>query len=376
LYDTLKLRSPVVGQAMADTVGAKLYVRSAVRPEDGDVAYSYTHDNLRGSWENRISVKLQDAMVEEEPDEDGVVETLAGWRIVIEGSVHKAMLGHNVHGGPDRIVPAAGWFVDHVAALLGVELPPWQSWEVCQVDVADAYELPELAQIELVNDLMQRKYPKRKCWPYPNESVMWAGRVSSQSAIKVYRKGPEFLVHRKHIKNRLTPSELLDLQTKADSLIRVETSIRARWFRRLLGRLPTIAECDDAMLRALHEGEIARILNEGQEVQVTRDYESVKRLLQKRFQRRPDVAFDVLQTWMDLCVYGEDKARQGRARRTYYQHLIYLRECGISWYGGDVVHRESAIPSGFTLRGNTFRQDEVSPAVERIQRLERYRIAV
>src|SRR5205085_341409 len=60
--------------------------------------------------------------------------------LTIEGSVHKALLGHNIFGGPLHVSQACRWFVADVGARLGLALPPADAWEVGRVDWAEVYD--------------------------------------------------------------------------------------------------------------------------------------------------------------------------------------------------------------------------------------------
>ena len=139
-YDTIKLKSPAMPFDLVKYIEQQCICRSGVDLASGAMLYEIFTGELSASWDSRIRVvpMFQDWQI----NANGVAQ-LAPSRpyIIVEASVHKAMMGHNIYGGPTVFADCARFLVDLVAQLLAVELPDPQNWTVHRVDVAHVYNL-------------------------------------------------------------------------------------------------------------------------------------------------------------------------------------------------------------------------------------------
>ena len=108
MLDTVKLQSPELDEATAQAVTAQLELRSCVDLKSGELLYEFTSGGLSGSYDHRISVQVKRERWQQPrtPQGDRAFGRKASPILVpcepyllLEGSVHKALLGHNVHGG-------------------------------------------------------------------------------------------------------------------------------------------------------------------------------------------------------------------------------------------------------------------------------------
>jgi II/X family phage/plasmid replication protein len=267
--------------------------------------------------------------------------------LAIEGSVHKAMLGHNVYGAPLPPVLTCYWFVDDVARRLGLPLPEAADWTVQRIDWAEAYELPSSAAVaEFVRGLNAAQYPRRKAMRYGSESLMFPGRTT---AWKCYHKGPEFEAHdRKRLRECLDRGALDELQQRADRVLRLETSIKSQKLVADFGRKPTVLELTETYLEETHDRETDRVLREGAaEVETVRTLQEVLNRLDHTY--GSSLGRSLFGTWSQLSTLGEEVTRQNMSRPTFYRHRKLLDQAGCSWHGTDVMLREhSLIPAGFS----------------------------
>jgi II/X family phage/plasmid replication protein len=311
----------------------------------GEKNWEIITGQLEGSFDHRVSVRVErEAWVNVKHAYKVPCEPF----IVVEGSVHKALLGHNVYGGPLPFVLTACWFIDHVAALLGVSLPDAEDWEVQRVDWAEAYELPSFAACEeYVYALNQARFPRRKPYKYASEAIMFIG---STTAFKVYHKGPEFWQHdRKRLRKHLTESQLLELQERANCILRLETSIKAKKLTADFKGKPKVVQVTQAYLERVHDKETARLLREAtNDVEIVRTYREVSRRLHEKHQGR--LANILFGTWTQLAAVGEEEVKQGMNAATWYRQRKQLTDAGVSWHATDVKIEErfSAIPAGFS----------------------------
>jgi len=412
MIDTVRLRSPYLSAEAAALVERQLVLRMAVRMDADDGAaplYTITSDELVGSFDNRIMVRLCREELAEAPGVRGAVaadpvprvdarlllhpdpavqaerqrvaklreerRAVAGRHrpvfrnvtcapyLVIEGSVHKAMVGHNITGGPQSFQAAACWFVNLVAAeLLYVSLPHGSEWLVERVDVTETYQLPYAAIEEFIGSLNRVEYPRRKRRSYGLEALQFSGTTTSFS---LYHKGPEFAVHdSKKLRDRLTAVELADLQDTANGIMRVEISVKSKKLRAdvesgllgVKGEKPRVVQVTDAYLGRVHDQEVARVIREGHKDMTTVRLE--REVSARLFESYgPQLAGSLYGLWVRLSAHGEKEVRKGMARPTFYRQRKQLLDAGCSWAGTDIVIKHSSIPVGFTLRRTDPRRD-------------------
>ncbi len=346
--DTLKLRSPYLSESVASAIEQRLVLKTAIDRVTDKVLYEITSGTLLGSWDSRVSVQV----LREEHRAHGrtVIKVPCRPYLLVEGSVHKAMLGHNLYGGPCDVQAAAAWFVSHIAFRLGCELPSASSWLVRRVDWAEVYEL-EYAAVQLyIHGLNNATFPRRKhekIGRFGDNSLHVPGDTTT---VKVYHKGPEFVAHDgKRLKPILSEQELNNLCAKADKLLRVEVSIRASKLDGDYGHPPTVGELTTEYLISLHDGEVARLLKEGSsDMETVRKNREVRdRLFEVYKSRLAGVLFG---TWLQLAALGEKATCANLTRPTFYRQLKQLQDAGVAWHGGDVriVEVASILPANFS----------------------------
>jgi II/X family phage/plasmid replication protein len=355
--DTVKLRSPYVIEALAAAVESRLVTRTAVDRPTGELLYELTAGSLEGSWDSRVSVKVcRDEWVStrrlSNPKQVDTVLRPCEPYFEVEGSIHKALMGHNVYGGPCDFLSSCRWFITHLALQLGCELPDADSWLVRRADWAEVYELPYAAIEQYVHGLNNAAFPRRKVMRYGDESVFCPGATST---VKVYHKGPEFS---KHDHRRLRPlmsnqqqqeGYLFNLQKRANELLRVETGVKARKLDDDFKHPPTVREMTEAYLVALHDREVARLLREGGATMKTvRKHHEVRDRLYEVYD--PRLAGLLFGTWLQLAALGEKVTREKLPKTTFYRQRNQLQEAGIAWHGGDVriVETASVLPADFS----------------------------
>lgn len=384
MLDTVRLRSPGLEEDQAAWIEYQLVRRTAVRAATGEELYQFTADELVGSWDNRISVQVRReewVPLAEAPvgvfsrpltkNQKGVCKVPCAPHVVLEGSIHKALLGHNVAGGPLSFRPAVSWFVELVSDQLEAQLPPVGEWEARRVDWAECFLLPSYEAVEeYISTLNSAVYPRRKgVIRYGRESIMSAGTTT---AIKAYHKGPELGVHdRKRLRMVMEPARVVELQDLANRVLRVETSIKAKKLKADKSGKCRVVDVSDERLKAIHDEEVRRLLKEGRsEMTVVRTHREVSRRLFDRY--APAQAGPLYGTWVMLATLGETEVRKQLKRRTFFDHKKKILDAGCTWSGADVQITRTAIPQGFApVRNNPFRLAEEDPEVTRQLELHR-----
>ncbi len=415
MLDTVKLKSPPLGEDQAAEIERECLRRSAVHMGTGELVYELTSGSLEGSWDSRVSVRvLRSEWVYVEPEKRVTVDetehrykamwrmTGDGWQrrarkgrdrrvaevkpgysvlvlcepyVVVEGSIHKAMMGHNVYGGPEDWLSAVRWFIFELIDRHQLMLPlPADRWEVRRADWAECYELPDFAAVEeYVWGLNSAQYPRRSVARYGQESIFAPGRTT---ALKAYHKGLEFAKHdSRRLSCHLPARDLEELQHRANRILRWETSVKAKKLDADHSGKPLVSEISTEYLRKLHYREVRRLVREGEaEVKTVRKQKDVRdRLLQVYDQRKAGL---LLGTWHQLVTLGEKETRRHIPPRTYYRHKKQLIEAGVTWVGSDVlvVPKASSLPADFSpTERSPYRLAGEDPAV--VAQLAPYRAA-
>lgn len=393
MIDTVRLKSPYLCAEAAALVERQLVHRLAYREGDETPLYEITSDELKGSWDNRIMVRLcrEELHVErlarpgkhlKGSDRFLMVQEMRPCEpfLIVEGSVHKALVGHNITGGPSEFQPAACWFVNLVMELLWVTLPHGSEWTVERVDVTECYKLPFEAIQEFIGSLARVNYPRRKRRAYGVESIQFGGTTT---AFSLYHKGPEFAVHDgKKLRGQLEPSDLASLQELANGIMRMEVSVKSKKLRAdvesgllgVKGDKPRVVQVTDAYLQRVHDQEVARVIREGfKDLETLRTAQEVRRRLFSTYDA--PLAGSLYGLWVTLSTDGEAEVKKGMKRTTFYRQRKQLVDAGCSWAGTDIVIRHSPIPAGFTLRRSDPRCDRAEdPRIT--EQLARWRAAV
>lgn len=350
-YDTIKLRSPDMDRDFIRAVEQKCILRSGLDMSTGEMIYELHTGQLLGSWDARISVipKYEDWTTEE-----GGTPRLHACEpyLLVEASVHKIMLGHNVYGGPTDFLKAARHLVNLVAELLEVELPIADSWTVHRVDVAHVYNLSKPACRQFFDTMQLVNFPRRKKKAQKYDmAVHFPGCTTT---VKFYHKGSEFKEHEparlraffrqmfKHIygddeKNfDRVERKIAALQRLADKRLRVEVGINSEKFLYDFDRHPRVEELTDSYLEGMHDKEIERILREGKQgMNTVRTTDAVCNRLQNEYGRT--AGNRLYGFWQSMCTAGSDKTSDRYTKPTFYRNRKLLEDVGVSWIGSDIV---------------------------------------
>lgn len=358
MLDTVRLESPELPPEVLERVTEQLQTRKGVDNPTGDVLYEFTSGQLRGSFDHQIHIEVRRSEKVAVPVPRGnmqagkakqvFVDTPCS-KVIIEGSVHKAIQGVNIAHGPEDFQAACRWFTDTVSSRLGVPWPDGLLWEPTRVDWAECWDMGSFAACqEFMHTLCLSKFPRRKAPQiHPGESFMFPG---STTTVKGYLKGPEFAAHdRKRLGSVLRAEEIEMLQDMANVIIRSEVEVKSKKLKADFGGKPLVSHVTADYLRRIHDGEILRVIRESeQEMEMVRRTRDVQARLYDVYGQA--IGAHLFGTWMKLSACGEDSVRGTISRTSFYRQRKLLQDAGISWFGSDVQIVTSAIPEGFSLR--------------------------
>lgn len=383
MLDTVKLRSGYLDEQTAKAVEVQMHRTQRIDLASGEILYQLTGNLLPGSYDHRVSVRV---CREDLKAERTLQERLQGRKrvvpitvpsepyLIIEGSVHKALLGHNVYGGPADFQAPCRWLVKDLGKRLGVSLPDGRGWEVIRADWAEVYDLGSFEAVqEFLGGLTHARFPRREVGRYGEHSVHCGGYTT---AVKLYHKGVEFASHdAPRLKDCFKPEQLEELQLLANRMLRVEVSVKHRKIRADLGLECQVEQVTTEYLKSVHDQETGRLLREGMtDMQVVRTFKEVKARLYTVYGAR--LGSTLFATWAEFAAIGEDSARKTMKRSKFYEHRKLLEQAGCSWHLSDIhlAPAVSAIPLGFSpVRSDPRRL--ITEAPEVVQALEGLRLA-
>lgn len=373
MLDTCSWESPELTEEQASAIEKFCNKYIGFEVENGGVLYHFTKGNLIASYDSRISIQLKrERLVEsynsnecktrfdEETGRDATYITGKKTMItissepylIIECSVHKAMLGHNVYGGPNDYHLTTKWIIKLIEDFIGLKLPDSYQWLARRIDVAQIFDLGSFEAVQTyVGGMNHCAFPRRKLNKYGQESIYFSG---AKTTVKAYHKGPEFSRHdRKRLLRFLSPNLVNDLQIKANNLLRIEVEIKSKKLRELFdGELPTVAQISQNLINGIYDREVHKMLREAQDkddLEIYRTTEAVINRLEALYSDRPRYRRLLYDTWLKLSINGEEKTKELMGRSSFYSYRKALVNARINWLQTDIaLNKEySLVPSDF-----------------------------
>ncbi|MCX7746601.1 MAG: phage/plasmid replication protein, II/X family [Clostridia bacterium] len=355
--DTIKLMA-YIDEETANKIMNFCTLRQAIDLSTGDCLYEITTGSLAGSYDSRISIKVAKDFE---------------YYVVVECSLHKIILGHNVYGGTDDMLAGVNYLHNFLQNLIGIQFPfCFRKWKLMRIDLAEVFELDCFEAVqEWFKGLNACDYPRRKVRRYGLESICAYG---STTGLKFYHKGVEFWAHdRKRLKN--LNYDLFELQEKANRILRTEVEIKARKLKSMYGEYPMIGKVKYADLLNVYDVEVKRFLKEGcNDMKMVRNVNDVNFRLNEMYSDQ--LAGQLLGTWYRLTTLGEDGTKKVIKKATYYRHVKLLKDAGISWHGTDVVKLENSIVPADFVPVRSDRRRLIGECIEMDEKLNEFRVAV
>lgn len=250
----------------------------------------------------------------------------------IEGSVHKAMHGHNVYGGEPDPQEGLRFMLALVAEMLSCDLPSLDHWKVSRIDFAASFDL---ASLENVRGWIRAK----SLVVYPRRAVDFFGdlglqAVGTTTTLRAYAKGPQF--HKEGGYQALLkaqdPSRAFEVARIADRTLRCEVEVKAPKLEKLIDNASDLTE---GTLRSIYEEEWRKLL---------RPIDSDSRLAHTAIEvanrlsaSYPDNWISLYLVWCTLAVRGEGWYRQHIDRSTWSKQRRKLEAASVSWESTNVL---------------------------------------
>lgn len=233
--------------------------------------------------------------------------------------------GVNVFGSTD-IEHCSKVLLKHAAVALGAVLPDWRKWQCRRIDITANYDMGSAAQVkQSLRLLLGTDAPRRRTNSdrRGGDSVYW-NPASDLKAGKAYHKGAHLRVQKR--KGHVDCSDdLLDL---ADSLLRLELKLGARWFRRLHEAGHEWHELLTHSVLEYNHREFFKSLIGGSNIEVN-DMGTLLQELEKVCPTKGR-ALAAHRTFSLIKTIGYTQTKESIPHRTFMLHCQHLRLAGLS----------------------------------------------
>lgn len=262
--------------------------------------------------------------------------------MVIGASPASVEYGGNAFGSSD-VKYCANVLVTAAEKILGIKLPNLQHWDCRRIDITENYLLDSNSQVKQALRELRNGDGVRQKASVKGDSVYY-GEGSDLISGKIYDKGTQVI----HLMKRLhrlckTPIYTPEQVSILDRILRMELTLRRRWFDRLQNKL-TISdfhtpeqyldyirhnkawlELTEDDLTALHTKYFSQFIGN---IEVTDMTTLMKRL--DEVAPSHGRALAAHQTWALIKAIGYEQTRDSMPRSTFARHRKYLLAAGLS----------------------------------------------
>jgi hypothetical protein len=281
-------------------------------------------------------------------------------RLIVEGSIHKAMLGHNVYGGPRDIQAALSWYISQLQDWYQTDIPCMQEWSVQRLDIAETFDMgSEDNVIAWINSRKLATYPRRNVQFYGSSGLL---AVGSTTTLRAYAKGLEHYQHGGHKElRRQEPDKAGEVAEIAKRHLRCELQVNKEKLRDMF---PDTAQCgtiDREGINSLYDTEWGKFVRESKfDSPVIRCSQDVYCALNDDC---PDTALGMYQAWVMLAIHGEEWYRSKISKSVWYRQSATLKRLSISWFGTDILTSDTPIADFVPSMMDARRDKGVHPTV-------------
>jgi len=326
MIDTIRVESPSIDDAvyryLKDISVEKLQIDNAT----GNIHYCFTNYELDGSFDYRImlSIKTEKWQRFYSASVCKFVTDLLPCDpyLVIEFSIHKFFVGHNLKNGFNDLSDKFKLFIEFLESTLNVTLPDYRNWILTRLDFALTFKINNVE--DYFKYLKNCTYPRRKTFSY-DTSMMWVG---STTTVRVYSKEHEF---KKHDLNRLKNNmnfDIIDLVNTSKNMIRAEVQIRKKKLIDINGgKIMTINDYDYNKIIKLYDEEILKVYRiRENNIKYNKADDVMQILLENYTKNRANTLFSF---YTQMQIFDESKVRESVSRASFYRYRKELIDLGI-----------------------------------------------
>lgn len=342
MIDTIKVESPSISEEIAFIIENSSIIRAGIDVENGELLYKFTTKELKGSYDSsiRISVEREKYVtILDNTDKNQItIKKPCDPFLIIECSIHKFFLGHNVYGGSDNLEYQFIELKKFIEDTFDIKLPFIYQWKVRRIDYARVYNLGDDI-VRFFEGFSNVYYPRRVSMKYGTTGLYFPG---SFTTLKLYDKGVEFKKHdKKKLIHFMNNKDLKKLEDISQGKLRIELEIKARKLKHIYGDLPYITEIKMADIKSQFEIELKRIFKVSENnMKLYNNSQDVEKILFNMYGTSGNI---YLGTWYRLSINGYDSVKKSMSESTFYRHITKLKDANISWNHTDVITQENKV---------------------------------
>jgi II/X family phage/plasmid replication protein len=228
--------------------------------------------------------------------------------------------GHNVFGSGD-IRHCAEVLILAASRMLGLFLPPPIAWHCTRIDYTFNYALRDHHQVkQALRELRKGDGIRQKAAVPKGDSVYW-GQGSDLISGKAYDKGAQMIYLSKRNKLQATPEQI----SLASRLLRLELSLKARWFRRHYSEAGDFLQITQDQLTQSHSKFFGQFIGDIEVATMDKLLTRLEFIAPSRGH-----ALAAYSTWLRIREMGFEMAKASMPDSTFRRHKKYLLEAGLS----------------------------------------------
>lgn len=331
LIDTVRLNSRPLREDEIQMFRHLGKEKRAVSNETGELLYCFTTAEMKGSWENRILLKIQDKQWVNPSGNQAAFTVECDPYLIIELSLHKFVMGHNVFGGSNDLIGQLDYFIRSLNKWFDSKLDV-SDFVVERIDYAEVFEFSAKEKISKWVEIMSKaNYPRRKTLRVDEQTLYFSGTTST---LKFYHKGPEFKSHdHKRLRYLLDPEVLKRLQSQADRVLRIEVEVKKKKLKEMFeGKMPTPFELNMDMdrIQKFWDDEVKKVIRmKDKDIKKFDNVMDIQDYLKDQLGNR--LGASVYLTFLNLQLSGAKNTKKQMSKPTYYRHRKLLEDHGIDW---------------------------------------------
>lgn len=320
MIDTIKIYTEI-DKKIYDEIKSKSIVKSSVNNNTKTVLYEITNDHLEGSFDSRLSVRVDCG--------SKYSFTNKGYYIEIEGSYHKIILGYNSHNGYDDLQFIADNLIRIVEMDFNIELPILENWYLQRCDIAICFDLEKQENVKsYINSLSRCSYPRRNAKFFYDESLYLSGTTTT---LKIYNKLLEFKKHdlKKFIN---TNFDLINYLKQINGYIRFECEIKKKMLKKLCNNEKNIKVnmINYDILKNVWSEEFMKVLQFiKSDLEIVRGREAVYKRLNEIYKNAR--ANQLYYFYCSIQLNGLKDIKNRTSSSTYYRNISDLKKAKIDF---------------------------------------------
>lgn len=320
MIDTLKIYTEIDKETY-NKIKSKSIVKSSVNNNTKDILYEITNDHLEGSFDSRLSVRVDCGA------KYSFVEK--GYYIEIEGSYHKLVLGYNSHNGYYDIEFVAENLIRIVELEYNLKLPDLENWYLQRCDIAITFDLEKQENVKsYINSLSRCSYPRRNAKFFYDESLYLSGTTTT---LKVYNKLLEFKKHdlKKFVNTKFN---LIDYIKEIEGYVRFECEIKKKMLKKIFNDEKHIKIIDVKYedLKKVWSDEFMKVLQFiKNDLEIVRGRKAVYKRLNEMFKKSR--ANQLFNFYCSIQLNGLKDIKNNTSSSTYYRNISDLKKAKIDF---------------------------------------------